>query len=225
MNQEAIAMQTTRLSFLAIVIILVVATSVSANQAINANEVLLSAMSPFEDMIEFALAESHSDVSKALAAADQQAPGVKTVLPALAASQFDTLMARLHRAATEKDHHKTASSAVEIFRLLIDNLQAKDLKEPKEVSLLDYAGFKLRVLAAARNPDWKDIRRTVGEAAGWWNTIGSKVSQKGLRDAFDTSIRGLDDAAKLENLPMLRFAAQLELQLVDLLEDDLRPKQ
>ncbi len=108
--------------------------------------------------------------------------------------------------------------------VLIDNLQAKGLKEPKEVSLLDYAGFNLRVLATAQNPQWQDIRRAVGEAAGWWNTIESKVSQKGLRDAFGTSIRGLDDAAKLENLPMLRFSAQIELDLVDLLEGDLRPK-
>jgi len=219
------AMQTTRLIFLAIVFSLAMTTSAPASQAINANEVLLSAMSPFEDMIEFALAKSDSDVSNALAAADQQAIGVKTVLPASAASQFDTLMAGLRRAATDKDHHKAASGAVEVFRLLIDNLQTKGLKETKEVSLLDYAGFKLRVLAAAPNPDWQDIRRTVGEAAGWWNTIESRVSQKGLRDVFGTSIRGLDDAARLESIPMLRFAAQIELHLVDLLEGDLGLKQ
>ncbi len=217
-------MQSTRLRFLAVVFLLAVTTSASASQAIKANEVLLSAMSPFEDMIGFALARSDSGVAKSFTAADQQAPEVKTVLTASASSQFATLMADLHRAITDKDHHKTASRALEIFRLLIDNLQAKGLKEPKEVSLLDYAGFNLRVLATAQNPQWQDIRRAVGEAAGWWNTIETKVSQKGLRDAFGTSIRGLDDAAKLENLPMLRFAAQIELDLVDLLEGDLRPK-
>ena len=57
----------------------------------------------------------------------------------------------------------------------------------------------------------------------WWITIESRVSQKGLRNAFGTSLRGLDDAAKLENVLMLRFAAQIELDLVDLLEADLRP--
>ena len=217
-------MQSTGLRFLAILLLLAVSTSASASQAIKANEVLLNAMSPFEDMIEFALVSSDAGVAKALAAADQQAPRVKTVLTASAASQFDTLMEGLHRAATDRDHHKTASSAVAIFRLLIDNLQAKGLKEPKEVSLLDYAGFNLQVLAASQDPQWQDIRRTVGEAAGWWNTIESKVFQEGLRDAFGTSIRGLDEAAKLENLPMLRLAAQIELDLVDLLESDLRPQ-
>jgi len=133
-------------------------------------------------------------------------------------------MEGLHGAATAKDHHGVARSAVEIFRLLIDNLQAKDLEVPKEVSLLDYAGFKLKVLAAPPRPDWHDIRKTVGEAAAWWNAIDSKVSEKGLRDALDTAVRGLVNATKLENLPMLRFAAQIDLDLVDLLEGDLAPK-
>jgi len=45
-----------------------------------------------------------------------------------------------------------------------------------------------------------------------------------LRNAFDSLIRGLDDAARLEDLPMLRFAAQIDLDLVDLLEGDLTLK-
>ena len=209
---------------LAIACLPAVAPSTSASQAIKANDVLLSAMSPFEDMIEFALAGKDSDITKALVAADQHATDVKKVLSGSAASQFATLMESLHRAATNKDHHEVARSAVEVFRLLSDNLQAKDLKVPKEVSLLDYAGFKLRVLAATQRPDWQDIRKTVGEAAGWWKAISSKVSEAGLRDAFDSLMRGLDDAARIEDLPMLRFAAQIDLDLVDLLEGDLTPK-
>jgi len=209
---------------LAIAFLLAVAPSASSSQVIKANDVLLSAMSPFEDMIEFALAGKDSDISKALVAADQHATDVKKALSASAASQFATLMEGLHRAATDKDHHEVARSAVEVFRLLSDNLQANDLKVPKEVSLLDYAGFKLRVLAATQRPDWQDIRKTVGEAAGWWKAISSKVSEAGLRDAFDSLMRGLDDAARIEDLPMLRFAAQIDLDLVDLLEGDLTPK-
>ena len=209
---------------LAIAFLLAVAPSASSSQVIKANDVLLSAMSPFEDMIEFALAGKDSDISKALVAADQHATDVKKALSASAASQFATLMEDLHRAATDKDHHEVARSAVEVFRLLSDNLQANDLKVPKEVSLLDYAGFKLRVLAATQRPDWQDIRKTVGEAAGWWKAISSKVSEAGLRNAFDSVIRGLDDAARIEDLPMLRFAAQIDLDLVDLLEGDLTPK-
>jgi len=69
------------LRLLAIVFLLAVAPSASASQAIKANDVLLSAMSPFEDMIEFALAGKDSDISKTLVAADQHASDVKKVLP------------------------------------------------------------------------------------------------------------------------------------------------
>ena len=217
-------MQITRLGLLAIAFFLPVTPSALANRAIQANQVLLEAMSPFEDMIEFALAGSDADISKALVTADQRSNDIKTALSASSASEFSALMEGLHRAATDKDHHEVARAAVEVFRLLIDSLQAKGLEMPKEVSLLDYAGFKLQVIAASQRPDWEDIRSTVGEAAGWWNAINSKVSGKGLYDAFGSTIRGLDEAANLENLPMLRFAAQMDLDLVDLLEDELKPK-
>jgi hypothetical protein len=217
-------MQISRLRLLAIAFILAVTPSASAGQTSRANDLLLSAMSPFEDMTEFALAGSDSDISKTLVAADQQATIVKKALPAPAASQLATLMGDLHKAAAAKDHHEVARRAVEVFRLLIDNLRAKDLKVPKEVSLLDYAGYRLRVLAAAKSPDWQDIQKTAGEAAGWWNAIKSKVSDSALRATFDSVIRGLGDAAKLQNLPMLRFAAQIDLDLVDLLEGNLAPK-
>lgn len=221
-------MQLTLLKFLVIAFLLIATTSTSAkqgvSQAIQTNEVLLGAMSPFEDMVEFALTGNDSDISKSLAAADQHVRNIKTTLPASAAIKFAALMDELHKATTGKDHYKVAENAVEIFRLLADNLQADVLDVPIEVSLLDYAGFKLRVLAASQKPDWRNIRKTVQETTAWWKSINSKVSAKGLRNAFDTLIRGLEDAAMVDNLPMLRFAAQMDLDLVDLLEGDLMPK-
>jgi hypothetical protein len=85
-------MQIIRLRLLAIAFLLAVTPSASASQAIKANDVLLSAMSPFEDMIEFALAESDSDISTTLAAADRHTTDVKKASSASAASEFATLM-------------------------------------------------------------------------------------------------------------------------------------
>jgi hypothetical protein len=215
--------QISRLRLLAIAVLLTV-TPAAASPTSRANDLLLSAMSPFEDMTEFALAGNGSGISKTLVAADQQAAVVRKVLPAPAAGRLDTLMGGLHKAAAAKDHHEVARSSVEVFRLLTDNLQARELKVPKEVSLLDYAGYRLRVLAAAKSPDWQEVQKTAGEAAGWWNAVKSKVSDGALRATFDSVIRGLGDAARLQNLPMLRFAAQIDLDLVDLLEGNLAPK-
>ena len=217
-------MQTALLRILAIVIFLSVTAFASASQVVQANEVLLSAMSPFEDMIEFALSKNAADVSKALVVADRHASDVSSVLPPPALSEFNTLMKSLHEAVIEKNHHLAARNAVEVFRLLIDNLHAEGLQVPREVSLLDCAGFKLRVLAASQRPNWQDIRETVKETTRWWNAINSKVSQKGLRNAFGSVISGLDDAVTAKNLPLLGFAAQIVLDLVDLIEDDLKTK-
>jgi hypothetical protein len=212
------AMHQTKLPFLAVASLIVSLACAHGQTAAKANAILLRAMSPYEDMVGFALAKNTERMTKALAAADKSAAGVKAVLPASAASQFDSLLQAIHQSATGNNHHQVAASAVDVFRLLIDNLQADGLKEPKEVSLLDWAGFKLHVLATAGRPDWEAMRNTVANAAGWWEAIKAKVTDKGLRDAFNSTIGGLQTASKTENLPMLNFAAQMDLDLVDLLE-------
>jgi hypothetical protein len=111
-----------------------------------------------------------------------------------------------------------ALNSIETYRLLIENLQAEGLKLPKEVSLLDYAGFKLQILAAAAQPDWDTMQKTVADAVTWWDTTKPKISEKGLLDTVNSTIKGLQQAAKSKNLEMLHFAAQIDLDVVDLLE-------
>ena len=190
----------------------------NAGDASKANETLLRATSPFEDIVELALATNDSRISKSLVKADSRAVAVREALSAAASGQFDTLLQAMHRAATAKDHYALATNAVGVFRLLIDNLEAGSLKVPQEVSLLDWAGFNLHVLAAAQQPDWRAMRQTVDDAAKWWAVTKPKVTEKALRDAFSSTIRGLQQAGKVEHLPMLNFAAQIDLDLVDLLE-------
>jgi hypothetical protein len=63
------------------------------------------------------------------------------------------------------------------------------------------------------------MRGVVADAATWWAAIKPTVKNKGLRDALNSTIRGLSQAGKIEHLPMLHFAAQMNLDLVDLLEN------
>lgn len=211
-------MQLTKNTLALIIFIFALLTPAWARDAAKANETLLTASSPFEDMVDFALAKDDANIAKSLRAADGTTAAVRNALPAAAAAQFDTMLQTLHTAATAKEHHAVATGAVEVFRLLIDNLEASSLKVPKEVSLLDYAGLKLHVLSAAPQADWDAMRRTVAEASGWWTAIKLKVGDKGLRDAFNSTVLGLQEAGKVEHLPMLNFATQIDLDLVDLLE-------
>jgi phosphohistidine phosphatase SixA len=218
------AMKLTRFKLSLILFSIALIAVASTSRAGGTNEVLLGAMSPFEDMIEYALAGQDSGVSEALAAADQNSKSVMETLHAPAAQELTALMDALRDAAKSRDSLKTATYAVDIFRLLTDNLQADSLDVPKEVSLLDYAGFRLRVLAASKNPDWRDVRTTIGEAAGWWKAVRPRVSMRGLIDTFDTLVGGLEDSERTRNVEMLGFAAQMTLDLVDLLESDLKAK-
>jgi hypothetical protein len=195
-----------------------------ARDAGKANETLLSATSPFEDMVEYALAKNFASVEKSLAKAEAQGAAVKEALAPASAGEFDRQLQALRKVVAAREPHGVAVCAVEIFRLLLDNLDGTKLEVPKEVSLLDYAGFKLHVLDAAPKPNWDAMRKTVVEAAGWWKAAKPKVSEKGLRDAMESTIRGLQEAARTENLPMLHFAAQLDLDLVDVLEGHFEKK-
>ncbi len=195
-----------------------------ALDAATVNQTLLRATSPFEDVVEFALVTNTASMSKALAAVDNSAAAVKAVLPAPAAIKFASLVQGIHHSAADNKLHAVAEKAVEVFRLLIDNLQSEGLREPLEVSLLDYAGFKLQVLATSEQPDWTAMRKTVVDAAAWWSVTKAKVSDKGLRDAFNSTVRGLETASNTENLPLLHFAARMDLDLVDLLEAHFRRK-
>ncbi len=185
---------------------------------------LLSATSPFEDMIGPALSSDDAELAKCLMAADGQSASVKKALPADAVARFDELLKSIHQSVAAKDHYATADGAVNTFKLLVDHVKPDGLKVPKEVSLMDYAGFKLQVLAAARQADWDAMRKTAADAASSWNAIKSQVSDKRVRDTVNSAIAGMGQAAKFENLAMIQFAAQIDLDLVDVLEGHFESK-
>ena len=197
----------------------------SALDAGRTNDILLGATGPFEDMVGPALAKNDKRVAKRLAAADRQAEAVKKALPADVAEQFEHFLQTIHKAAESKDHLKVAENAVAVLGLLVDNLKADALKIPKEVALLDYAGYRLQVLAATERPDWAAMSKVATDAETWWQAIAkTKVSEKNLRAAVTSAISGLKQATQEQNLPMLKFAAQIDLDLVDLLEGHFKGK-
>ena len=193
-------------------------TGLLAQDATKANATLLKATGPFEDMVGPALAQNDNGVARLLAAADQEADDVKKILPPEAAQQFDTLLQSIHQAAAAKDGRAVAQNAVVVFRLLVDHLKADALKIPVEVSLLDWAGYELQVRAAAEKPDWDAMSKVAAEADGWWKAIAKRVADKNLRATVTTTMHGLQQATKEHNLSMVKFAAQIDLDLVDLIE-------
>ena len=169
-------------------------------------------------MVGPALAKNDKTVAKHLADADKESDGVRKILPAEAARQFDTLLQAIHKAADAKDDLAVAQNAVVVFLLLVDNLKADLLKIPVEVSLLDWAGYQLQVQAAAEKPDWDALSKVAADDDAWWKATAKKVAEKNLRAAVTTTMLGLQQSTKERNLSMVKFGAQIDLDLVDLVE-------
>jgi hypothetical protein len=192
--------------------------TVAANDVTGVNQTLLSATSPYEDIADAALAGNDAKVAEALAAADRQAETVASVLSADADRRFEERRRAIHVAVAHDDREATATAAVDTFGLLLGELDPDHLEIPKEASLLDYAGFDLQVLATAPEPDWVRMEAVVEQADAWWKLLENQTSDAALQDAFSSAIAGMREAVGARNLPMLRFAAQMDIDLVDLLE-------
>jgi hypothetical protein len=182
------------------------------------NGVILSASSPFEDLTEYALANNAEGMKKALAAFDGQAVAVHQVFPPAAHQELTSLVTTIRQAQENGKNQVVAMNSVEAYRVLVESLDAKSLVVPLQVSLLDYAGFKLKVLLAANPPDWTAIQKTIAAARGYWTSLAPLVRDKALNDAVKTVINGLDRAGEAKNSEMAGLAAQMDLALVDLLE-------
>jgi hypothetical protein len=182
------------------------------------NVVLLSAASPFEDLTEYALAGDKKGMQLALKAYDEQAAKVSKVLSPKARHEMELLVAAIKKAEQRAENESVALNSVEAYRTMIESLDTSSLVVPVQVSLLDYVGFKLKVLLHAKSPDWSILRKTAEEARRHWIAIESRVSDKGLRDTINTMITGLNKATAAKNAEMAVFAAQVDLALVDLLE-------
>jgi hypothetical protein len=218
-------MQRTKQLLLCLALFGVSIAGAAAQDNAKLNDTLLKATAPFEDMVGPALAGDGKGIAKLLAKVDKEADAVKKVLPADAATHFDKLSQALHKAAAARDGLALAQNAVQLFRLLVDNLKTDELKIPIEVSMLDWAGYQLLVLAAAEKPDWEAMRKVADDADKWWKGIAkSKVTEKNLRATVTTALAGLHQATQEKNLSMAKFGAQVTLDLVDLLERHFKAK-
>ncbi len=199
-------------------------TGSNAPQSSGHNETLLAAASPFEDLIDFAEAGDQDNIQATYDKIRSQVKNIKQTLSSEMLASFDSHLQAIRQGIASSDNTTVALHAAETYRLLISSLDKTTLIVPVEVSLLDYAGFKLNVLANAKSPDFGAMTNTVTEARGFWDAIQAKVKEKGLHDVMNTAIEGMEQAAAKKNLDMAAFAAQVDLDLVDLLEHYFKTK-
>src|SRR5262245_18173247 len=89
---------------------------------------------------------------------------------------------------------------------------------PLEVAMLDYAGFKLSLLAAAKNTDWLRITGAAKESGEFWSALAKAVSDKSIRNLVAAIQAGLESAVARNDINGVKFAAKVQLEAFDVLE-------
>jgi hypothetical protein len=186
--------------------------------AYEKNTVLFDAMSPYEDLTEYALDQNMSKVANSISSLDGLIAKLKAVLSNKSIHSLEINVTKMQAAEKRAAYSEIALLAVDSYKILADELDQTTLKVPKQVVILDYVGFRIHALLRQNEIDWHLISETVDEGKSQWKQVKRKVTNKGLYDSLNTTITGLEIASTSKNIDMLKFAAQVNLDLVDLLE-------
>ena len=114
--------------------------------------------------------------------------------------------------------NRTLTHILTLFCVSLAMAVAGDVTSDNEVLLRATSAFSIMPASSFMSSPrlhiptgWRCRRLVDGNTA-------NRIGQGPEGDAFDSTIRGLHEAEKLESVPMLNFAAQIDLDLVDLLE-------
>jgi hypothetical protein len=183
-----------------------------------------SAASTCEDFIEL-VASGDAPAATAMAGDMRKAfAAISKRLPEAGRADLAARLAAIEAANGRGDGEAASLEAVEAFRTIIVAANDKKPPVPLDVSLLDYSGFKLSILASAKATNWPAVEASAQEAHGFWQRLSSRIKNKGTADLMATIDKGLQRAVADHDGPGLAFAAKLTLDAVDVLEQQFAAK-
>jgi hypothetical protein len=183
------------------------------------NDLLLGAISPFEDILESAMAKDDRALASSVAAATGMVASVKSTMSPEAFKRFDQHVSEINAYSYDQRYDLVSLQSLEAYKVLAEQLDPAQLKIPLEVIWLDYIGFEIQALSNMTDPNWNMLQKSVEKGFNFWPPVEQKITSNGLRDTYNTTLRGLAAAIETKNIPMLQFAARIDLDLVDLLEN------
>lgn len=181
-------------------------------------DIMEAAASACEDMVDAVAADGMAAAQPKLADLRTALKKARGFLKADVATQLDQRADAM--TALAKGASKTALSlaAIETFKDIVNASDWHNAKVPKDVSMLDYSGFKLSILAADANPDWASAAKTAAEAHIVWDKLVPKFKDEDLVDLAHILDAGTVDAVKRHDAAGVLFASKLQLVSIDLVE-------
>ena len=140
--------------------------------------------------------------------------GVRSSLSAEAVVQVEAEVSRLHSAREGQDRTELALSSVEVYRILVSAVR-DNAKIPREVSLLDYAGFRYDAYRRASPVRWDDMVLAASFARQTWNTLLPRASSSPAAEAFESALTDMEHAAAQRDDSLATASVKTELDLVD----------
>ena len=184
----------------------------------NRNARLAEVASINEDLIGFALDDKPDKVAEKVAAMRKVLPILR---PLLNDSTFETLgrqITDMEQASSKNDVLGTALVAVEAYRTIENAMDAVGRSSPIEVAMMDYSGFKLSILSAAHATDWPTVAATAKESDKFWSALTKNVQDTSIRSLVGAIQDGLRGAVERKDIHGVKFAAKMQLEVVDVLE-------
>jgi hypothetical protein len=193
-------------------------TTASPVKDANRSTKLADAASITEDLIDFALDGKADSVAERVGAMRKTLPTLRPLLSDGDVTMLERQVTEMEQASLKGDILGTALAAVEAYRIIESATDARRSPVPMEVAMIDYSGFKLSILAAMPAADWPAITATAGEAERFWTGLAKRIQATSIRNLGGAIQVGLKGAVERKDIHGVKFAAKMQLEVVDVLE-------
>lgn len=179
---------------------------------------LFDSAEAYENLTEKSYAADAQTLADLSAEAEKQARACFANLNSFDANALSTQLEAVQAALRSNDRAAVARNAVEAYRIFVTAETREPNGVPLEVSLLDYAGFRMQADLQATEPDWADVEAALSFAEQQWSEIEAKITDLGLRESFAAELDRIRTAAAERNASAAKESVRTELDQVDLLE-------
>lgn len=182
------------------------------------NTIMEAAASACEDMVDAVAADGVNAAQPKIADLKAALKKAHGFLKPDVALQLDKRAEEMAHLAHGSSKTQLSLAAIETFKDVINASDLEKARVPKDVSTLDYTGFKNGILASDANPDWVEAAKTADEAHAVWQKLIPKFKDEDLVDLAHTLDAGTLDAVKRKDALGLHFASKVQLVSIDLIE-------
>ena len=214
-----------KFSLLLLIVMLISQTGISKN---NDTTIILQnldkALSPFEDMTEYALNNNMKGIHESLESIKKGLRNsvFKNTLSSKNLVKLNGKLNLLKKQIKGKQYNKIALTSTDIFEFNISNFtEGNKIKNQIHVEHLDYMGFKVLALINQEVINWEEISVTIINIEKQWRTLRPKVSDSNLQASFDFLFQALHHSVKIQDPIIIKLLSNMDLSMVDVLENNL----